>query len=253
MLGYIDYLFYRAIGILKPSKKRQAWENEVRRRYATKVGMKKRRDNSGHAVLSYEHDGKFDYELYREIQTLGNKGKIDRVSVQQSNIEYLCRELEKHVSPIDFVLCHGTRNAAEQKFFAAALPQAKTILGTEISDTADQFPMTIQWDFHEVKPEWRGAVDVVFSNSFDHSYDPDKLFTAWLSCLRVNGIMALEWCKAHNVTGPQILDPYKVSLPGLIELLRKYCADGAFRLLDPLEQAPGKTNGETYLLVQRVR
>ncbi len=253
MLGYIDYLIYRAIGILKPRKRRQEWENEVRRRYAAKVGLKKQRKDSSHAVLSYEHNGKFDYELYREIQTLGNKGKIDRVSVHKENIEYLSRELEKHVSPIDFVLCHGTRNAAEQKFFRAALPDAKTILGTEISDTADQFPMTIQWDFHEVKPEWRGAVDVVFSNSFDHSYDPDKLFTAWLSCLRVKGIMALEWCNAHDVTGPQILDPYKVSLPALIEVLGKYCADGAFRLLDPLENAPNRKLRETYVLVQRVR
>lgn len=253
MLGYLDYLLYRIIGILKPSKKRQAWENEVRRRYATKVGMKKRRENSEHEVLSYEHDGKFDYELYREIQTLGNKGKIDRVSVHQNNIEYLCRELVKHIPKIDFVLCHGTRNAAEQKFFRAALPDAKTILGTEISDTADQFPMTIQWDFHEVKPEWLGAVDVVFSNSFDHSYDPDKLFAAWLSCLSVNGVMALEWCNAHNVTRPQILDPFKISFDKLQQTLQKYCTDGNYRMLPPLENTPKNSNGEAFVLVQRVR
>lgn len=253
MLGYLDYLVYRAIGILKPRKRRQEWEMEVRRRYATKVGMKKLRKDSGHEVLSYEHDGKFDYELYREIQTLGNKGKLDRVSVKQDNIAYLCRNLENVIPKIEFVLCHGTRNAAEQKFFAAALPQPVKILGTEISDTADQFPMTIQWDFHETKPEWIGAADIVFSNSFDHSYDPDKLFKAWLSCLRVNGVMALEWGKTHNAARPQILDPYKVSFDRLLENLRAYCADGNFRLLEPLRDAPDRRNEETYALVQRVR
>jgi len=28
------------------------------------------------------------------------------------------------------------------------------VIGTEISHTAEQFPDTIQWDFHNIKEEW---------------------------------------------------------------------------------------------------
>jgi SAM-dependent methyltransferase len=253
MLGYLDYLAYRAIGFLKPHRKREDWEIEIRRLYSARAGMKKLRKAGDHAVLAYESDGKFDYELYRRVQTIGNKGKIERVFVAQENIAYLCRELEKIVPQIDFVLCHGTRNAAEQKFFKAALSKSAEILGTEISDNAEQFPMTIEWDFHEVKPEWLGAVDIVYSNSFDHSYDPDKLFAAWLSCLRPNGVMVLEWSRAHGTGAPSILDPFNIGLDGLLKLLGKYCEDGNYRLLAPLTDLPVRQIGQTFVLVQRAR
>lgn len=253
MLGYLDYLAYRAIGFLKPHRKRQDWEIEIRRLYNARAGMKKLRNAGDHAVLAYESDGEFDYELYKRIQTIGNKGKIERVFAAEENIAYLCRELEKIVPQIDFVLCHGTRNAAEQKFFKAALSKPAEILGTEISDNAEQFPMTIEWDFHEVKPEWLGAVDIIYSNSFDHSYDPDKLFAAWLSCLRPGGVMVLEWSKAHGTGAPNILDPFSIGLDGLTKLLGKYCEGGIFRLLAPLTELPVRQIGQTFVLLQRAR
>ncbi len=251
MLGYLDYLVYRAIGFLKPHRKRTDWEIEIRRLYNSRAGMKKLRKAGSHRVLAYENSGKFDYDLYKQVQTIGNKGKLDRVFVEQENIAYLCRQLEMIIPQIDFVLCHGTRNAAEQKFFKAALSNPAEIIGTEISDTANQFPMTIEWDFHEVKPEWRGAADVIYSNSFDHSYDPDKLFTAWLACLRPGGVMVLEWSKAHATGTPTILDPFNIGLEELRKLLGKYCADGKFKQLAPLTALPARQMEQTFVLVQR--
>jgi hypothetical protein len=253
-LGYLDFLIYRLRGLVAPKHKREEWELRVRELYATRVGLKKNRTDTDQQVLSYEHDGKFDYELYKEIQTLGNKGKIERVTVTAENIAYLVRHLEKIIPSIDFVLCHGTRNAAEQKFFQAALSKPATLLGTEISDTAKNFPMTVEWDFHEVKPEWLGAADVIYSNSFDHSYDPDKLFKAWLSCLKPGGVMALEWAfQSHAVTRPQILDPFKIEFDGLQALLRSYCKDGNYELLEPLREPPNRRLGEIFALVRRVK
>ncbi|MBK6621188.1 MAG: hypothetical protein IPG32_10020 [Saprospirales bacterium] len=49
------------------------------------------------------------------------------------------------------------------------------VIGTEISDSASKFSHTIEWDFHEVKPEWIGRADFIYSNSFDHSYDPENV------------------------------------------------------------------------------
>lgn len=252
MLGYLDYLLYRAIGFLRPKRRRQEWEVDIRRMYAQRVGLKKSRTDTDQAVLSYEHGGKFDYELYKQIQTIGNKGKIERVFAAADNIAHLCRKLETLIPEIKFVLCHGTRNAAEQKYFQAALSKPATILGTEISDNAKDYPMTIEWDFHEVKPEWLGAVDVIYSNSFDHSYDPERLFTAWLSCLRPRGVMVLEWSDTHAGERPQILDPFKTDLAGLQKLLGKYC-DGEFELLPPLTDLPSRKLHQTFVLVQRLR
>jgi hypothetical protein len=61
VLGYLDYLVYRAIGYLKPHRKRQDWEIEIRRLYNSRAGMKKLRKADDHAVLAYESGGKFDY------------------------------------------------------------------------------------------------------------------------------------------------------------------------------------------------
>ncbi|MBY0532128.1 MAG: hypothetical protein K2P86_09175 [Xanthobacteraceae bacterium] len=252
MIGYIDYLLFRLRYWLKRGRGADPYELEIRRLYNERVGRKKIAHGEAYDVLSYQSNGKFDYELYKKIQTLGNKGKIERVFVAQENIAYLCRELEKIIPEIKFVLCHGTRNAAEQKFFQASLSKPATILGTEISDTASQFPMTIEWDFHEVKPEWRGAVDVIYSNSFDHSYDPQKLFTAWLSCLGVNGVMVLEWSRAHGLS-PTILDPFNIGLDKLSAMLENFCADGKFKLLPLLTGLPSRTIEQTFVLVQRVR
>lgn len=252
MIGYLDYLIFRLRHRLKRGARKDEYELEIRRLYNERVGRKKIERGDSYDIMSYASNGTFDYELYKKIQTLGNKGKIERVFVAEENVAYLCRELEKIIPRIGFVLCHGTRNAAEQKYFQAALSAPATVLGTEISDTASQFPMTIEWDFHDVKPEWLGAVDVVYSNSFDHSYDPHKLFTAWLSCLGVNGVMALEWSRAH-ATPPTILDPFNVGLDGLTTLLRKFCAGGDFRLLPPLTGLPSRKIEQTFVLVQRLR
>jgi hypothetical protein len=255
MIAYLDYLFFRFRHWLKRAKHGESsipYEIEIRRLYSERVGLKKFEHGDLYDVMSYKTNGKFDYDLYKKIQTLGNKGKIDRVFAVQENITYLVRELEKNIPEIRFVLCHGTRNAAEQKFFQNALTKPAAILGTEISDNAHEYPMTIEWDFHEVKPEWLGAVDVIYSNSFDHSYDPDKLFTAWLSCLSVNGVMVLEWSLAHSIN-PTILDPFNVGLDGLTKILEKFCADGKFRLLPPLTALPARKIEQTFLLLQRVR
>jgi len=106
------------------------------------------------------------------------------------NIEFLSRYIRNLiVSPI-FGICHGTRRGKEQEWYAKYLDC--NVIGTEISDTAEQFPNTIQWDFHMVKPEWRNSVDFIYSNSFDHSYNPEEGLTSWMSCLKREGYALLS-------------------------------------------------------------
>jgi len=94
-------------------------------------------------------------------------------------------------------------------------------MGTEISDTATQFPNTIQWDFHEVKPEWVGAVDFIYSNSFDHTYDPERCLNAWMSCVRSGGMCILEHSSLHGTGGATQLDPFGAELSQMPYLIAR--------------------------------
>lgn len=161
--------------------------------------------NLGYELFRYVRpDGTLDRELYKQIQTEGNKRKIESVWVREENIEFLANYIKDAVGQPKFGLCHGTRRGKEQEWFRKYL--GCDVLGTEISETATQFPHTIQWDFHDVKPEWIDAVDFIYSNSLDHSYDPEKCLDAWMSCLKKGGICILEHTSSQERATQ--LDPF---------------------------------------------
>jgi hypothetical protein len=119
------------------------------------------------------------------------------------------------------VLCHGTRNGAEIRWFRTYLPDVSRVLGTEIADTASQFPNTVQWDFHDLKDEWLGAWDVIYSNSWDHAFDPERAFRNWMRCLSPRGLMFLEHCHSHTPVHATALDPFGATLPALTKMLER--------------------------------
>ena len=160
-----------------------------------------------HGIQQYQYlrrDGSFDYELYKYVQTQGNKRKIENTWVSEKNIAFLSDYIRSLIPHPSFGLCHGTRRGREQEWFREYL-QCE-VLGTEISDTAEQFPNTIQWDFHEVDPSWVDAVDFIYSNSFDHTYDPERCLNAWMSCIRKGGVCILEHTSAQEIADE--LDPF---------------------------------------------
>ena len=152
------------------------------------------------------NDGLFDYEKYRKIQIDGNKRKINNVWVIKENIAFLSNYIRNLVPSPQFGICHGTRRGKEQEWFKKYLNCE--VIGTEISDTAENSPCTIQWDFHKVKPEWIDSVDFIYSNSFDHSYDPEKCLNAWMSCLRKGGLCIIEHSSFHEPGHANELDPF---------------------------------------------
>jgi hypothetical protein len=155
-------------------------------------------------------DGSFDYEQYRRIQTEGNRRKIDWVWAVEENIAFLADYITRVAGAPHFGLCHGTRRGKEQEWFRKYL--GCEVIGTEISDTATQFPHTIRWDFHETKPEWIGAVDFIYSNSFDHSYDPQRCLDAWMSCVKPGGLCILEHSSDHSPEVASALDPFRADM-----------------------------------------
>ena len=161
-----------------------------------------------------------DLRTYRETQTAGNKRKIAQVFAVEANIACIAAYAEACAGPVRSVLCHGTRNGAELQWFGKCLPHAR-ILGTDISDTANQFPNTVQWDFHERNPEWIGQFDLIYSNSWDHAHDPRRAFAAWLECLSARGLLVLEHAVNHLPRRATPLDPFGATVGGLRKMLEQ--------------------------------
>jgi hypothetical protein len=186
-----------------------------------------------------DDNGQFDYRRYKEAQVAGNLAKIDKCWVQPENIAFLSRYIKERIGDVRFGLCHGTRQGFEQKWFREQL--GCEVIGTEISETALQFPNTIQWDFHEVKPEWIGAVDFIYSNSLDHSYDPALCLNRWMSCLKPNGICIIEHSSADEPDYASNLDPFGASLWIMPYLVLEW-SKGAFSVREILDAPASKRN-----------
>jgi SAM-dependent methyltransferase len=172
-------------------------------------------EKGGFRLVNYrKQDGSTDLDAYRLEQEKGNRAKIDQVWTNEANLRFLCDWLRSHGAHPSFVLCHGTRNGFEQRIFHEALNCE--VIGTEISPTASQFPMTVHHDFHEVRPEWDGKADLVYSNSLDHAYDPAKALNAWVRTVRPGGFIVLDKASDSDPHGISDLDPFGISLPNLL-------------------------------------
>lgn len=165
-----------------------------------------------------------DYETYVDVQTTGNKTKLHRQFVKRPHIEFLAAYLNAR-GPVTFGLCHGTRSGKEQRWFRKTLIGGPQIIGTEISDTATDFKDTVQWDFHDENPDWIEKADFVYSNSWDHAFDPKKAFTAWVGSLKPGGVMLLDHTKDHRPEKGNALDPFGITFERFIEFLNETLGD----------------------------
>lgn len=156
------------------------------------AGLELKSDESFLALDGYIKDGTFDYEKYVQIQTVVNKHKIDQrgVEICKNPNDFMANFAIHNTNPIKFGICHGTRRGDEQ----VSLGNRFNIptIGTEISDNADQFPNTIQWDFHDIKEEWIDNTSIIYSNSFDHAFDPIYALGNWMRCIHKTGFIILR-------------------------------------------------------------
>jgi trans-aconitate methyltransferase len=158
-----------------------------------------------------------DYKDYRECQISINKEKLHWVFAHESTMEYISSRSEGVGGRRENILCHGSRNGTELKYFRKYYPNAN-IIGTDISPTAKKFNGMVEWDFHNVNDEWRGKFDIVYSNSFDHSFDPMKALETWTEQLKPNGILCVEMMiEFHNKSS--WADPLQLNLSEYEDML----------------------------------
>lgn len=185
-------------------------------RSANEIVPEKRIETDGTVLWEYP-----DYETYRRVQEEGNKQKLCAQYVQKGHIFFLAAYLQPMLGPVQFALCHGVRRGKEQGWFRRKLRGAD-VIGTDISETAKDFPNTVQWDFHEPNPAWAGRADFVYSNSWDHSFDPARAFRVWAETLRPGGLLLLDHTKGHVPSSASALDPF-----GATEEALRALVDGA--------------------------
>lgn len=176
------------------------------------------------------------YDEYVETQTFHNKRKLGRIYFQPNTGKII----KKHKPEADNIICHGTRNAAEQKYFKDAFQEAY-IIGTEISETAEQFPMTVQHDFTLPRDEWLNKFDIVYSNSFDHTIDPEKTLETWANQLANDGILALEYNERES--DGSAMDPLDARLSEVIDMVKER--------LNIITQDLGSQAGSVLLICKR--
>ena len=105
-------------------------------------------------------------------------------------------------------ICHGTRNGFEQNFISSQ--KGFEAIGTDISETANDFERSVQWDFHDTNKEWLARFDFVYSNSLDQSWNPRAALVTWLNQLKPDGRLVIEHTHAHGPGGASAMDPFGV-------------------------------------------
>ena len=164
----------------------------------------------------YKHK---DYKEYKKAQIKKNIRKIDHIWVKPHEIKLISKKIKQYVPDASFGLCHGVRNAWEVKELRRILNIE--VIGTEIAPSANQFEYTIQWDFHNVKDEWKNNVDFIYSNSFDHSYDPVMCLDRWMKCIKKRkGVCFIHWMST-NISKIDSADCFAASLKEYREMINK--------------------------------
>ncbi len=156
----------------------------------------------------------YPYKTYKHYLRAQRRRGDRRLAVKRSTrymltyLSLLADYLEANVRPLKFGLCHGSGSGAEQSYFCKRLDIE--VIGTDISIQAVDRPHTIQWDFHDVKPEWIDACDFIYSNALDHSFRPPWCLSQWMSCVRPTGVCLLHWTRYHKKSSRT--DPFGAAL-----------------------------------------
>jgi hypothetical protein len=173
-------------------------------RLLSKLGWKLQRDYPDYILYDYA-----SYDEYREEQVRANKFKIERVWAESQVLDLVIQRIQNTNGNSDlFGICHGSRNGFEQEYFRSSL--GGEIIGTDISDTAVQFPNSIIHDFHNTKDEWISRADFVYSNSLDQSWNPKAAISVWIEQLKIGGVLFVELSHFHSPFFASKMDPFGV-------------------------------------------
>ena len=164
---------------------------------------------------------------YRATQIKANKRSISSVWADPSTLTRIADDI-KSLGLGKSGICHGARNGFEVEFLRNCLKG--DIIGTDISDSAIDFPHIEVWDFHDENPLWRGQFDFVYTNSLDHALEPDRALRTWAGQLVPSGRIYIEHTTAHSTKR----DPFGAHSWALPYLFFKW-GRGVYEMTDIME------------------
>ncbi len=188
--------------------------------------------------LVYQHDYAGGYKQYRDIQIHHNKRKLDNVWADDTTLSVIAKDVRENRLGTNGI-CHGARNGYEVEWFRRQL--SGDVVGTDISDTASQFPHMHVWDFHDENPEWEGKFDFVYTNSLDQAMEPKRALQSWAKQLSPRGRIYIEHTMGHSAQGAGEMDPFgahPMAMPYLFFIWGRQ----SFRLADILEVSEKQNN-----------
>jgi hypothetical protein len=195
--------------------------------------------NAQQAEMVYIHEYAGGYEQYKDVQVHHNKRKIDNVWADDRTLSTIAEHLKANGLGKNGI-CHGARNGYEVEWFRKTLDG--DVIGTDISETATDFPHMHVWDFQEENPEWGGKFDFVYTNSLDQAMKPDTALSAWAKQLTPDGRIYIEHTMAHSARFASEMDPFGAH-PMAMPYLFFVWGRGQYRLSDILEVEEKENNG----------
>ena len=172
-----------------------------------------------------------NYDHYVQCQKAANKKKSSNVWAVEENIKYIANFLMLYNPKRG--MCHGVRQGHEVRWFQKYLDCK--VIGTEIGDASAKD--VVKWDFNKFKREWVKKFDFIYSNSFDHSFDPKATLKTWYSQLKIGGLIILEYDKRQEHTGEISMpvnktDPVSVEVDELVDIVPKWIDGAKVHVLD---------------------
>jgi len=195
-----------------------------------------------------------NYDLYVENQKILNKKKFGSGCNDGKDVfKNISLEVFARTEKPTFGLCHGVRSGLENKTLGELL--GCTVIGTEIGDKFGYPEITIQWDMHEIKDEWINSCDVIYSNSFDHTYDPIYCLNQWSKCLKDTGIIVLQFADNSHFNKEMISnkkyspgDPFNASL----DIYKTICEEYTNLEIVEVKKWDGRS-GVNHIIMQNKR
>ncbi len=134
-----------------------------------------------------------DYEAYLAAQVSGTERRMRRR--QRAGIDQIETDCIVKIAPVSVknILCHGSGNGVEVTLLKKAFPDA-TVLGTDLVEWGEE---TVKWDFNKPNPKWHDNIDLLYTNSLDHSPDPVNTLGVWFDQLSAAGLMVIQWNLNH--------------------------------------------------------
>ena len=157
-----------------------------------------------------------NYAHYKKSQIDANIKKLNSV---WAGIECI-KCIQAYVETADKILCHGVRNGKELEFFDEVYNPSH-IVGTDISPTVNEIEKyeVYQTDFHD-PIKYIDYFDIVYTNSFDHSYAPRVALKTFNDQLKIGGHLVIELPLGVDNNSTE-MDPLEIERKEYIELLNE--------------------------------